>query len=63
MTPKQYKTAIEHLDLSQERAGVFFGYSTRQGQRWALGEAPIPVAVAKLLRLMLKLDLKPEDVP
>jgi hypothetical protein len=27
-----------------------------------LGEYPVPEAVAKLLRLMVKLGLKPEDV-
>jgi hypothetical protein len=62
MTPKQYKAAIERLGLSQERAGVFFGYSTRQGQRWALGEAPIPTAVDYAIRLMIEFDRKPVDL-
>lgn len=62
MTPTQYRTAIAKLGLSQERAGLFMGRSERQGQRWAAGD-PIPESVAKLLRLMIRLNLKPEDVP
>lgn len=62
MTPKQFRDAIDHLGLSQEAAGVFFGYSARQGQRWANNERPVPVAVAKLLRLMIRLGLSPEEV-
>jgi hypothetical protein len=61
MTPKQYKDAIAKIGLSQQRAGVFMGRSPRQGQRWAAGD-PIPESVAKLLRLMVRLELKPEDV-
>jgi hypothetical protein len=53
VTPRQYTEAIARLDLSQERAGLFFGYSARQGQRWAAGDAPLPVAVAMVLRLLL----------
>lgn len=61
MTTTQFRTAISSLGLSQEKAGLFMGRSARQGQRWANGE-PIPESVAKLLRLMIRLDLKPEDV-
>lgn len=61
MTPTQYRTAIAKLGLSQEAAGLFMGRSERQGQRWAAGD-PIPESVAKLLRLMVRLNLTPEDV-
>jgi len=61
MTATQFKNAIAQLGLSQEAAGEFMGRSPRQGQRWANGDA-IPESVAKLLRLMIKHDLKPEDV-
>jgi len=61
MTPTQFRAAIGKLGLSQEAAGLFMGRSARQGQRWASGE-PIPESVAKLLRLMVRLDLKPDDV-
>ena len=63
MTPNQYKKAIEALGLSQVRAGAFLGVSPRTSQGYALGEYPVPTAIAKLLRLMVKLGLKPEDVP
>lgn len=57
MTPAQFKTAIERLGLSQERAGLWLGLSARQGQRYATGAAKIPEPVAKLLRLVIRLKL------
>lgn len=60
MTPKQYKTIIDQLGLSQERAAEWLGVSARTGQNYAAKGPPEPVA--KLLRLMVKLELKPEDV-
>jgi transcriptional regulator with XRE-family HTH domain len=62
MTPTQYKAAIKALGLSQERAGDFLGISPRSSQGYALGEYPVPEAIAKLLRLMLKLGLEQSDV-
>jgi transcriptional regulator with XRE-family HTH domain len=62
MTPTQYRAAIKRLGLSQHRAAEFFGVSPRTSQGYALGEYPVPAAIAKLLRLMTKLGLKPEDV-
>lgn len=62
MTPTQYAAAIERLGLSQRAAGVFLGIDERQSRRWIAGDARIPEAVAKLLRLMVKLGLKPQDV-
>lgn len=62
MTPDQYKSAIKKLGLSQERAGEWLGISPRTSQGYALGEYPVPEPTAKLLRLMVKLGLKPDDV-
>jgi hypothetical protein len=62
MTPAEYKEAIKALGLSQERAGVWLGISPRASQGYALGEYGVPEPTAKLLRLMLRLGLKPEDV-
>jgi hypothetical protein len=62
MTSGQYLIAIAKLGLTQVEAGEFLGRSGRQGQRWASGEVPVPESVAKLLRLMLKLNLQPKDV-
>lgn len=62
MTAQQYRTAIAALGLSQARAAEFFGISPRSSQGYALGEYPVPEAIAKLLRLMVRLGLKPEDI-
>ncbi len=62
MTPAQYAAAIEKLGLSQRRAGQFLGIDERQSRRWIAGDARIPESVAKLLRLMIKLNLDPKDV-
>lgn len=63
MTADQYRKALEKLGLSQAKAGEFLGVSLRTSQGYALGEYPIPEGYAKLLRLMIKLKLSPEDVP
>jgi len=60
MSPTQYKAAIKALGLSQEGAGDWLGVSARTGQNYAAKGPPEPVA--KLLRLCVKLKLKPEDV-
>lgn len=62
MTSTQYKKAINTLGLSQERAGDWLGIGRRTSQGYAIGEYPVPEPVAKLLRLCVKLNLKPEDV-
>jgi len=48
--------------MSQARAAEFLGVSLRSSQGYALGEYPVPEAAAKLLRLMVRLNLKPDDV-
>lgn len=62
MTPTQYAAAIEKLGLSQRGAAAFLGIDERQSRRWIAGEARIPEAVGKLLRLMIRLKLKADDV-
>ena len=62
MTPKQYAEAIERLGLSQRGAGKFLGVDERTSRKWIAGDARIPESAAKLLRLMVQLKLKPEDV-
>lgn len=62
MTPKQYAEAIARLDLSQRSAAKFLGIDERTSRKWIAGDARIPESAAKLLRLMVKLGLKPEDV-
>jgi hypothetical protein len=62
MTPAQYREAIARLNLSQVAAGEFLIGNPRTSRRWALGESPVPRAVALLLRLMVRLKLTREDV-
>lgn len=61
MTDKQYRNAIDKLGLTQAGAAEFLGVSIRTSHGYANGE-PIPEGYAKLLRLMVRLNLKPEDV-
>lgn len=63
MTAKQYQSALDQLGLSQRAAGSFLGVDERTSRRWVAGDAAIPVAVAKLLRLMIKFEITPEDCP
>lgn len=62
MTPTQFRAAIAKLELSQVRAAQFLGYTDKTVRRWIAAEHPIPESAAKLLRLMVRLGLKPEDV-
>jgi DNA-binding transcriptional regulator YiaG len=62
MTKNQYRKAIEAIGLSQVKASDFFQVSRKTSPRWARGEAPVPGAVAKLLRIMIKFNISPEEV-
>jgi DNA-binding transcriptional regulator YiaG len=63
MTPRQLQHAIDQLGLSQRGAARFLGVDERTMRKWIADDARIPEAVAKLLRLMIRLQLKPEDCP
>jgi DNA-binding transcriptional regulator YiaG len=62
MTPHQYAEAIARLGLSQRAAGKFLGVDERTSRKWIAGDARIPESAAVLLRLMIRLKIKPEDV-
>ena len=62
MTRTQYRAAIERLGLSIVGAAKVLGVSRRQAQRFASGESPVPEPVAKLLRLMIKHNVDPDEV-
>lgn len=62
MTPTQYRIAIEKLGLSQRGAARFLKIDERTSRRWALGELPVPEAVAKLFRVMIEIGISPEAV-
>lgn len=62
LTKNQYRKAIDAIGLSQVGASEFFEVSRKTSPRWARNEAPIPGAVAKLLRVMIKYKISPEEV-
>lgn len=62
MSSAEFCAAIGKLGLSQQRAGVFFGFSKRTGQRFALGEKAVPLAVVYLIAEMLKNKTTPADL-
>lgn len=61
MTANQYRAALTALSLTQAGAAKFLGISIRSAHGYAHGE-PIPEPIAKLLRLMVRLNLTPADV-
>jgi hypothetical protein len=62
MSTSAYNAIISKMGLSQIAAGKMLGLSPRQSQRVASGESPVPLPVAKLLRLIVQRKIKPEDV-
>ena len=62
MKQTEYNRLCERLGLSKQGAQAdFLGVSIRTAHGYANG-SPIPEAVAKLLRLMVEREIKPEDV-
>jgi hypothetical protein len=62
ITGDEFKRTIKRLGLSIRGAGDFLGLSEATVFRIARGDYAVPLAGAKLLRLMIKLKLTPEDV-
>jgi hypothetical protein len=63
MNRREYCQTIRALGLSQIAAGrLLDNASPRQSQRWASGDAPIPTAVAILLRALCDGKLTVKDV-
>jgi hypothetical protein len=60
MTNKQYRDALDKLDITQVGAGELFQVGARTSRRWALDEARVPTTVAMILHLMLDKKLKLE---
>lgn len=57
-----FKTALKRVGLSLRKAAPFFGLSLSTVFRINAGDYPAPVAVEKLLNLMIKNKLTAEDV-
>jgi ribosome-binding protein aMBF1 (putative translation factor) len=49
MTPRQLRTALRNLDLSQRALARKIKVDVRTVTRWAAGDAPVPESVAQLL--------------
>ena len=62
MTPHQLQRALDRLGLSQRGTARLLGVDERTMRKWIAGNARIPEAVAKLLRVMIRHKLTPEDV-
>jgi hypothetical protein len=62
MSPKAYREAIQQLGMSQMRAGQFFGFSDRHGQRMARGQADVLLCVIHLIHLMRKYNISPDEL-
>lgn len=63
MTTTALRTIITKLGVNNTELGRFLGHRDgREVRRWLAGDVPIPVPVAKLLRLMVTLGIDPEDV-
>jgi hypothetical protein len=61
MTANEFDRLLKKLGLSVYASGAVFGVSLRQAQRYSAGD-PIPMPLAKLLRLAVKLKLSAEDI-
>jgi transcriptional regulator with XRE-family HTH domain len=62
MTPKQFRSALDRLGLSQLGAARLFGADGRTARRWALGERAVPETVAILLRLLMTDRITADDI-
>jgi DNA-binding XRE family transcriptional regulator len=60
VTPDQYSAAIKRLGMTQGEAAKFLDISIRSSHGYANGE-PIPEAITKLLRLMVRLEIAPAE--
>jgi len=63
MNAKQYLDALSKLDLTQVGASEVLQVGPRTSRRWALDEAPIPPAVAVVIRLLVDGRLSPDEIP
>jgi len=61
MTGNQLQAALDQVGLSQRKAGPFLGVHDRTVRHWIADDQPVPEAVAKLLRLMIRLHISPEE--
>lgn len=61
MTAAEYRAALAVLGMTQDAAAEFLDVSLRSSHGYA-NDQPVPLAIAKLLRLMIKHGIKPDEV-
>jgi predicted XRE-type DNA-binding protein len=61
MNNVEFKNSLKHLNLTQKVAAEFLGVSLRSVHGFANSET-VPLDISMLLRLMIRLKLKAEDV-
>ena len=62
MTTKQYRRALEELELSQSAAAKYLGVTARTSQNWALGFSAVHPCAERLLRLLLNGKITLDDL-
>ena len=62
MTASEFRQALARIELSQRAIARLLEYDARTVGRWALGEVPVPDAVAILLRLMNARKIGADDI-
>ena len=62
MTASQFQWHLKRLGLSVYAAAPFLGISLRHAYRMTNNEYPVPVAIAKLLRLMNRFGVMPDEL-
>ena len=62
MTPTQFRTALDRMDLSDARFACLVGAHERTPHSWAAGRRSVPESVAILVRLLLSGRITTDDV-
>lgn len=63
MTGEQFKAAIYALGFErQSDCAELIGCQPRTVRKWISGELPVPRHIALLVRLMIKYQVKPEEL-
>jgi hypothetical protein len=58
----EFQAAIDKLGIRRTEVGPWLGLHKRQGERMSSGERDVSLLITKLLTLMVRLGIKPEQV-
>jgi hypothetical protein len=62
LSPEEFTYALSRLGINHVEFCTWLGLNRKQGRRYASGDIKVPKAVGKLLTLMVRLELTPEQV-